>query len=799
MKRVLTILTVLLLTTALYSQEVTVYDKSTGDALPGVSVLSSKYSALTNREGKVNLSDYTGSKFITFRMLGYTELTYTPEQISKMNYEVHLKESVFSLNEIVVSASKWQERRQEVPAKIISIKPENIKLGNSQTSADIISDHGQIYVQKSQLGGGSPMIRGFSANKVLIVVDGVRMNNAIYRSGNLQNVISIDPNTIETTEIVLGPGSVMYGSDALGGVMDFHLLKPRLSTSDDVRFEGDAMTRFSSANQEGTWHASVNTGVGKWAIASAFSYSKFNDLKMGSHGPDEYLKKHYVIRKDGIDKVIENDDPEKQRFSGYSQRNFLQKIRFKPNNKWDLTYSFLYTETSDVPRYDRLVKEKAGKPVYAEWYYGPQKWMMNNISATFSGKKIIADHIKMIAAHQLYKESRYDRKLNSDKKRSQEEKVNVYTLNIDADKKINNKKTLYYGIEGVFNTINSVANKTSISTSKVSPTGSRYPDNSKYATAALYANYKYQIAKRMFLMAGARYSYINVNIPTPENSSDFPFLTNDVSINMGALNGSAGLAYNPNNSTQLNLNLSSGYRAPNIDDLAKVFNYDDDAIVVPNSNLSPEYAYNAEVGITKTFIDRIQLSVCGFYTHLNNAMVKDDFTYNGKSVITEDDGTQVAVKALVNKDYANIYGISASVKADINSFMALKSDITYTDGEDKDGYSLRHVSPLFGSTHLFINSRKIKTDIYLNYHGEVSYDNLAPVEREKPQIYATDSNGNPYSPSWYTANIKVNYFVTKNIIVNAALENIFDKRYRTYSSGIVAPGRNFIIGLRLKV
>ena len=75
------------------------------------------------------------------------------------------------------------------------------------------------------------MIRGFSANRVLIVVDGVRMNNAIFRSGNLQNVISIDPNMIELTEVIMGPGSVIYGSDAIGGVMNFYTTTPKLSES----------------------------------------------------------------------------------------------------------------------------------------------------------------------------------------------------------------------------------------------------------------------------------------------------------------------------------------------------------------------------------------------------------------------------------------------------------------------------------------------------------------------------------------------------------------------------------------
>jgi hemoglobin/transferrin/lactoferrin receptor protein len=93
---------------------------------------------------------------------------------------------------------------------------------NPQTSADLLANSGHVFVQKSQLGGGSPMIRGFSTNRVLITVDGIRLNNAIFRGGNVHNVISINPFNIEKTEIILGSGSVIYGSDAIGGVMNFY-------------------------------------------------------------------------------------------------------------------------------------------------------------------------------------------------------------------------------------------------------------------------------------------------------------------------------------------------------------------------------------------------------------------------------------------------------------------------------------------------------------------------------------------------------------------------------------------------
>src|SRR5688572_16162673 len=134
-----------------------------------------------------------------------------------------------TLEGVVVSVNKWEQKLNEVPNKIVKISKSEILRNNPQTSADLLGQSGTVFIQKSQLGGGSPMIRGFATNRVLLVFDGVRMNNAIYRSGNLQNIISIDALSTQTAEVIFGPGSLIYGSDAIGGVMDFHTLEPRFS------------------------------------------------------------------------------------------------------------------------------------------------------------------------------------------------------------------------------------------------------------------------------------------------------------------------------------------------------------------------------------------------------------------------------------------------------------------------------------------------------------------------------------------------------------------------------------------
>ncbi len=111
--------------------------------------------------------------------------------------------------------------------------------------------------------------------------------------------------------------------------------------------------------------------------------------------------------------------------------------------------------------------------------------------------------------------------------------------------------------------------------------------------------------------------------------------------------------------------------------------------------------------------------------------------------------------------------------------------------------SLRHVAPLFGNIHLIYKRENIKADLYLYYNGEISYANLAEEERSKIYQYAIDKNGNPYSPSWINLNLKLSYHMNKKITILAGIENITDQRYRPYSSGISAPGRNFIVSTKI--
>lgn len=278
----------------------------------------------------------------------------------------------------------------------------------------------------------------------------------------------------------------------------------------------------------------------------------------------------------------------------------------------------------------------------------------------------------------------------------------------------------------------------------------------------------------------------------------YPFPFDDANLNNGALTGSLGFSWFPKANLQVTLNGSTGFHAPNIDDVGKIFDSEPGAVVVPNPDLEPEYAYNAELGVFKNFNDKLVVKGAAFYTYLVDALVRRDFDFNGQSQI-EYKGEPSTVQAIQNAAKAFVYGFEFGLEAFLSDNFSIVSNLTFTEGveEEEDGSDSpgRHVAPTFGDFHLVWKNQRLKTDLFINYNGSIPFDDLAASERSKDYIYAVDANGNPYSPSWHTLNFRSQYGISNDLKVSISFENITNQRYRSYSSGIAAPGTNIILGL----
>lgn len=782
------------------AQIIIVKDKETLKPIEMATITASGsvYFETTDDNGRADITRFVRAERIEIRSIGYATVTASYEELEQLAFEVMMEPSRSYFDEIVVSANRWGQSLRSTPSKISVISPKDVALYNPQTAADLYGSSGEVFIQKSQQGGGSPMIRGFATHRLLYAVDGVRMNNAIFRAGNIQQVISLDPFAMESAEVLFGPGSVIYGSDAIGGVMSFQTLTPRVSPDNMSVKSGSAVSRFSSANNEFTNHFDINVGGCQWASVTSFTYNDFGDLKMGKNGPDEYLKTFFVQRVDEIDKVFENTSPRIQIPTGYQQMNIMQKIRYKPSDQWDFQYGFHYSETSEYSRYDRLIEQtSSGLPRAAVWNYGPQIWMMNHLMISHNTKHKVFDQMTIRLAKQDFEESRIDRRFNLNRLRTQLEEVKAYSLNADFSKSAG-KHRLFYGVEYVFNDVKSTAWAIDIRNGDSIAVPDRYPA-STWRSYAAYLNYQFSISDRLLMQLGARFNAFDIHSDFSRHLEFYPFDFTTSSINNYATTGSFGFVYSPEKTLKISAIASTGFRAPNVDDIGKIFDFASGDVIVPNASLDAEYAFNGELNITKVFGEVLKLDLSAFYTYLDNAMVRRPFQVNGQDSIIYN-GELSKVFAIQNAAYGNVYGFNVGIEIKWSAGFTISSRYNYQIGkEELDGGELspsRHAAPAFGTTRLTFRQDKLTMQLYANYSAGVSFENLNFEERGKPEIYAKDSDGNPYSPSWHTFNVKAMYQFQEHFTLSTGVENLTDQRYRPYSSGLTAPGRNFIISLR---
>ena len=796
MKHVLILLAIFFCFQVAIAQKIQVLSQQTGEAIPGVALFNKdkSKSAITNFDGFADISSFNQDERITFQHIAHAALWQTKSQILTANGQVFLITDASSLDEVVLSVSKFGQKKRDIPQQIVSVTSDDVLFRNPQTAADLLQSSGQVYVQKSQLGGGSPLIRGFSTNRLLIAVDGVRFNTAIFRGGNVQNIISIDPFAVARTEVILGPGSVVYGSDAVGGVMNFYTKKPVFSFKQGTTFSGNTTLRYATANKEKTGHFDFNIGAKKWAFLTSVTYSDFDNLRMGSHGPDDYLRTQYVETLNGVDTVVQNQNPKIQRPTAYSQINTMQKVRYMPNNNWNFDLGLFYTTTTDYPRYDRLIRTSNDTLRSAVWDYGPQQWFSGNLQIQNTPQtNTFFDKSAFTLSFQHFTESRSDRDFGAPFLYKTQEKVAAYTTAWDFEKKIKKAK-LNYGVEYIFNKVGSRGLKTDILTGTSQQDVSRYPDGSSWQSLAGYMSTQFALAENISFLGGLRYSHIIVAAQFDTSLFALPFT--EATINTGALTGTAGVTWNPNQTLGWRLNFGTAFRAPNIDDIGKVFDSEPGSVVVPNPDLKPEYAYNGDLGVSLNFENKLKLDFAGFYTILEDALIRRDFSLDGESQIVYQ-GELSTIQAIQNASRAQVYGFEAGLEFAFSKAVKLSSQYNITKGfaQDQQGtkQALRHAAPAFGNTHIVYKKEKLTLDVFAVYNGQFDFEDLAPSQQNNAFLYAADQNGNPYAPKWYTLNFSGQYKFSKAFQLTATLENITDQRYRPYSSGLSAPGRNLIL------
>ncbi len=785
---------------AAQAQTVTVTDKAEQKPITHVLIINQKKDkqAVTDSNGKADLSDFADTDTLLIRHAGYVEQRYAKPQLVALG-KVLLTEKIINLEEIVFSANKFAEARTDLPNKIETVDARRIAFYNPQNTGDLLRQTGHVFVQTSQMGGGSPVLRGFEASRVLLVVDGVRMNNAIYRSGHLQNVITLDPNVLEKAEVVFGPGSVIYGSDALGGVMHFFTRNPEFSADGKFRASGSAFTRVSSANSEWTGNAIVNLAAGKWASLTSVTHKHFGEQRAGSVYPRGYeniwARPVFPAFINGRDTALVNSNPNLQKWSGYSQLDLLQKIAFQPHEDNRFVLNVQYSTSSDVPRTDRYGEYgSGGLPRWAVWDYGPQKRLLASLRADFLGETEFYDQASVILAWQNIFESRITRRFGAANRTYRKETVNVFSVNADMAKGIGEYHELRYGLEMVHNDVQSAAYNINVRNGARTAASTRYPDGgSQTQSFALYLTHAWEMSKsrEVVFSQGIRYQYITLNAQFIERLF-YPFPFDHAEQRNNAFTGNVGLAWNANGGWRLSALLSSGFRSPNVDDLGKIFDSTPGNVILPNPNIKPEYVYNAEMTVSKNLQDRVFAEVTGFHSWFTNALVVRNSQFNGQDSVMYDN-RKSRVQMLTNANRAVVYGVQATLKVQLANWLAFQSNLTWTRGRvTSEGVPLDHIPPLYGQTSLTAIRKKLRAEFWAQYNGWKRRTDFSPSGEDNLQ-YATPDG----MPAWLTLNLRTAYQLNRWLQLQGGIDNITDRHYRIFASGISAPGRNFYATLRV--
>jgi hemoglobin/transferrin/lactoferrin receptor protein len=796
-----------------------VKDAHTNKPMESVSIYNHMvpFIAATNMYGEANIHSLALEDSITFSYVGYQTINITLADLLSQSGRIYMEEGVFLQEYTVKGVSRTDDRISNISAQIDIIESKDIALFNPQTTADALLNTGNIFIQKSQMGGGSPVIRGFEANKVLIVVDGVRMNNAIYRNGHLQNAITIDNNMLDRVEIVYGPAAVIYGSDALGGVMSFTSKRPRLTFGDaDKIFDGNAFMRLSSANKERTGHFDFTFGGRKWSSLSSVTVSSFDDLRTGSRNKTEYIdygrRFFYVDRINNKDSVIRNNNPLVQVGTGYNQIDILQKILFQPTKDLNFLANIQYSSSGKIPRYDQLAESdisivdgiRKEDFSFAEWDYGPQKRLLSSVTMEYKPTdKRLFSSLSVITAYQKVDEDRITRRFGHTTRSYQEEDVHIGSLSIDFVKDIKSNlfstrvdERFLYGLEANYNRVNSTAYDEDIITGIIDENGmTRYPDGgSDMTTLAAYMSYRQKFRDKVNITAGFRYSYAMLESQFIDTTNiQLPYTA--ISSNLGALTGSLSMIWEAGNNWFINGVVSSAFRSPNVDDFGKI-RAKGDFITIPNPALSSEYALNGELGITKkieTGSRSHSISTTGFYTYLFDAIVRDFTTLNGSDSLLYY-GDYYTTQWNTNAGTAYIYGISGNINFELSDHWKLKSSINYLQGwNTSQNEPLAHISPLYGQTTVSYHAKKFQFRFLARYNGWKKAEDFDLEGTDNLDQATVDG-----SPSWYTLNTYMTFNLNRNILLTVAFENILDTHYRSFSSGVSAPGRNMAVSLRTK-
>jgi hemoglobin/transferrin/lactoferrin receptor protein len=793
------------------------------------------YLGTADDQGRLALpKDLNPEADVRVEYIGYGVFTRSFRRLARGGYVFRLEGGQTTLDMPTV-VGRRNEIADELPYQVEMVNSKEITRAQPLTTADALANLSGVYVQKSQFGGGSPVVRGFEANRLLLVVDGVRMNNAIFRNGHLQNAITVDPLALDRLELIYGAGALAYGSDALGGVVHFRTQEPVFKVGyqgyragpQEAKWRIEGAMNYGSAARNLGQSVKLAYGAENFASLTLLSTTFTSHLRAGAQRSSQFpsfgLRNEYVGRQNGVDVVVPNEEPNRQVGTAYSQYNLLQKFRFRLRNRLELSVNIQLSTTSDIPRYDALTERRAGQLRWASWDYGPQTRALAALRLDDRRPTALYDLASYLLSYQFVAEDRIQRRFGDPL--AEHNLVDVQATNLQSDftKSLGNA-TLRYGFDLRYDLVASAAFLQHVDNGSqgFSDLSTRYPSQGSGLTSGgAYAEATYPLSSAWRLRGGLRYSRqrLFANFGAEDPVAWPQAYLDGIDNTEGAATAALGLIHEAGQHRWRTL-FAQGFRAPNIDDFAK-FRESNGFIQVPNPELQPERSNTLESGYRfRDSDDRFEFGLTAYHTWLSQAIIRRNGTLpNGQSFFVSR-GETLFVQANVNAESARIYGFDLNGRVTWGRNWRLASALHYLRGRRKqlapDGFVLDlpqdHIPPPYGQTSLGWAGNDWDLSCRLRYQLAKHPDDYAVGA-----IFGTAADGyffdrfgtadnleltplNPDfssagSPAWWTINLYATYELNDHWSLRLKGENLLDRHYRTFASGVSAAGIDIGFGV----
>lgn len=635
----------------------------------------------------------------------------------------------------------------------------------SRTVPEALWNAPGVFVQQTNHGGGSPILRGMIGPQNLILIDGVRLNNSVYRTGPLQYLNLVDPLSIESLEVLRGPGSVLYGSDAMGGVIQVVPLATVDRDTSEFEADGNLLLRSASANLQRTGHVDLSAGIDDVDFLAGATYSLFDDL---SAGREEGLQPH----------------------SGYDQYSTIGRFEYEiPEGELMGSLSsvtYLMTNIDRAGRTDKLYDrnslgfyDNTDHLVFARQFLRLRP-IETDVTLTLSYQNFFERKDSLIVADDYITEVSATR-----------DEVTVNTLGMDLQLHtwlMEHRLHLQYG--GMWYRDWVGADRMTRDTHQPwwEPSAvASYPNDSTYdnfGAFLLVEGDPLSTSDGHILRLGLGYRLHGMGGQAPARegieAAEFSHLGHVFL---------ASAQYLFREDATVALTFSQGFRAPNLmesvllGDTGKHFH-------VPNDDLIPEQSDTFEL-LARGRYGPLTIGCTGYVSLLHDLIEREPTTWNGQSEIG---GKDVAWN--VNGGDGLLWGAEGEIGLDLGGGFSLAANLTYTWGEENvpDGPDepLTRIPPLFGQLTF-----RYDTPLTLDWFGFAEMflraandqDRLSPEDETDVRI---PEGG---TPGWWTLNLRAGVTVYDHLRLGLAVENLLDEDYKFHGSGLFSPGTNAILSL----